>query len=317
MKRAAKSMTELNTHSIQTSRALHARPLTSSSPAVYQAVPEGGGLDASPFGGQQAFRSSSTALFFIIAFALTWGMDLPMVVALLKQESPAPVAFLLGGFGSLGPALAALLLTLGNREAMRGVFGRWRTNPIWILVGLLSSAALHLPATLIEVGLGGEPAQWFYPPVRPEHFAAMVMFSFGEEFGWRGYAYPRLASRYGPVVGCLILGTLWTLWHVGMWTTSEGPPGLLQLGLGVVEFSAASLVFAWVFEKSNRSIAVAIALHASAHLDNVFRAPESELRLRLLRLAVLVIVAAFAARSLMVRYRNSVPQPTSVSVPPT
>ena len=47
-----------------------------------------------------------------------------------------------------------------------------------------------------------------------------------------------------------------------------------------------------------RIMAVAIAVHASAHLDNVFRAPEGETRLRVLRFVVLAIAALFAARSL-------------------
>jgi len=45
-------------------------------------------------------------------------------------------------------------------------------------------------------------------------------------------------------------------------------------------------------------MAIAIAIHTGAHLDNVFRAPESELRLRVLRVVVLAVAAAFAARGL-------------------
>ncbi|NLG72754.1 MAG: CPBP family intramembrane metalloprotease [Chloroflexi bacterium] len=32
--------------------------------------------------------------------------------------------------------------------------------------------------------------------------------SLGEELGWRGFAFPRLQARYGPVAGTLILGAL-------------------------------------------------------------------------------------------------------------
>lgn len=45
-------------------------------------------------------------------------------------------------------------------------------------------------------------------------------------------------------------------------------------------------------------MAVAIAIHAGTHLDNVSRAPETEVRLRILRFVVLAFVAWFAARSL-------------------
>jgi membrane protease YdiL (CAAX protease family) len=155
---------------------------------------------------------------------------------------------------------------------------------------------VHLPATLIEVGLGGKPAQWFYPPVRPEHVAALVLFAVGEEFGWRGFAYPRMAARYGAVVGSLILGTVWGLWHFCMFFTAAGPPSAALMAMRVLEFALASVVFSACFEHSGRSMAVALALHAGAHLDNIHRAPLTEVRLWVLRFVVLTIAAAVAAR---------------------
>jgi uncharacterized protein len=170
---------------------------------------------------------------------------------------------------------------------------------VWILVGLLTPLALHLPATAIEVALGGRPAQWFYWPDRPEFIAAMLVFPVGEEFGWRGYAYPRLTRLHGPVLASLIVGAVWAVWHLGMWVTPEhGAPAASTVALGVVELALASVVFAWVFERGGRSMAVAIAMHAGGHLDNVSHAPESELRLRALRMVVLVVAAALAARAL-------------------
>jgi hypothetical protein len=66
----------------------------------------------------------------------------------------------------------------------------------------------------------------------------------------------------------------------------------------VVELSLWSVVIAWLFDRSGRSIAVAIAIHAGAHLDNVSRAPEGEVGLRVLRVIVLAGVAALAARGM-------------------
>jgi membrane protease YdiL (CAAX protease family) len=199
------------------------------------------------------------------------------------------------------------LAIAGRRRQLRGVFGRWRTNPLWIVIALFIPMAVQLPATLIEVLLGGHPAHWFYPPVKPEHFAALVMFSFGEEFGWRGFAYPRLAERHGPVVGSLIVGLVWGFWHLGMMFAPDPlralPPETLLIYM--VDLALWSVVMAWFFERSNRSIAVAIAMHAGAHIDNVSRAPETEVRLRILRFVVLAVVAALAARSLSAKKRDT------------
>ena len=59
-----------------------------------------------------------------------------------------------------------------------------------------------------------------------------------------------------------------------------------------------AILVGWVFERANRSMAVAIAFHAGGHLDNFQRAPRTDLRLQILYLLVLAALAAVAARSL-------------------
>ena len=240
-------------------------------------------------------------LFFALACLITWALDLPLALAFATHVRPPSYALSLVGLGAWGPTLAALIVA-ARRRVLGSVFGRWRVNPLWVVAGLLLPAALHFPATLIDVALGGHPAQWFYPPTRPENVAAMVMFPLGEEFGWRGFAYPRLARRYGAVVGSLILGTVWGVWHLGMlFTPDAGWPSLLLLGAYMVDLALQSVVMAWFFERGNRSLAVAIAIHAGAHLDNVYRSPGAGTRLQLLRLLVLLVAASFAARGLAAR----------------
>jgi uncharacterized protein len=257
---------------------------------------------ATPQGPQAPAGRNDVYLFFAMACGLTWLLDLPLALAWATRSTPPSYAMPMVGFGALGPSLAAFTIA-ARRNQLRGVFSRWRTNPIWIVLGLCIPLAVQLPATSIEVALGGQPAHWFYPPVRPEHFAALVMFPFGEEFGWRGFAYPRLEQRYGPVIGSLILGSVWGLWHLGMMFGPDPLRVLPAVTVLMVELALWSVVVAWMFERGNRSMAIAIAVHAGEHLDNVNRAPETEVRLRVLRFAVLAIVAAFAARSLTEKRR--------------
>ena len=243
-------------------------------------------------------KADGAYAYLALACAITWALDLPLALAWRRHLTPAPYAVALAGLGALGPTLAAFAIAAPRRE-LGQVFGRWRTNPLWIIAALLTAPALHLVATLAEVTLGGQPAQWFYPPVKPEHVAALVMFSVGEEFGWRGFAYPRLAERHGAVIGSVLLGAAWGVWHLMMLVSPEdGSFNVGMLGVHVVDLALYSIVFAWFFERGGRSMAVAIALHAGAHLDNIYRAPPTELRLRLLRFVVLGVAAALAARSL-------------------
>jgi uncharacterized protein len=237
--------------------------------------------------------------FFVLACAITWTTNLPWVLACLRGVAAPPYALPLLGLGAWGPTLAAVVVA-ARRGSAREVFARWRTHPAWVVVALgVSPFLLHLPATLLEVALGGRPAQWFYPPDQPELIAGLVMFSLGEEFGWRGFAYPRLVQSHGPLVGSAVLGVVWGLWHFGMmFTAEEGAPEVWELPYVCLTLALSSIVWAWFLERGNRSLAVAIALHAGAHLDKVSRAPEHEVRLRVLRFLVLVIVAGLAAYSL-------------------
>jgi membrane protease YdiL (CAAX protease family) len=244
-------------------------------------------------------RRNDVYIFFGLACGITWALDLPLALAWAANTTPPSYAMPMVGLGALGPSLGAFILA-ARRGELRDVFGRWRTPPIWIVLGLMLPMLVQLPATVIEVALGGHPAHWLYPPVRPEHFAALVMFPLGEEFGWRGFAYPRLAQRHGPVVGSLILGAVWGLWHLGMLFAPDPLRALPATTILVYMLDLAlwSVVVAWMFERGSRSIAVAIAIHAGGHLDNISRAPETEVRLRILRILVLAVVAGFAAHSL-------------------
>jgi membrane protease YdiL (CAAX protease family) len=141
--------------------------------------------------------------------------------------------------------------------------------------------------------------RWFHPPEGPERVAALVVFPLGEEFGWRGFAHPRMVRLFGPVKGSLLLGVAWGLWHLAYSVTPEsGGFDAITFGLTMLELPLYSVVIAWVFERANRSMAVALAFHAGAHLDHFELAARWDLRLSAVHLAVVACVAVVAARDL-------------------
>jgi hypothetical protein len=81
----------------------------------------------------------------------------------------------------------------------------------------------------------------------------------------------------------------------------------VAVGLMMADPALWSVVMAWFYERGGRGLLVAIAVHAGAHLDNVTRAPETEVRLRVLRFVVLAIAAGVAARALAMEKRRGVP----------
>jgi membrane protease YdiL (CAAX protease family) len=243
-------------------------------------------------------RSDGAYAYCALACGITWVFATPAALAWSRHEAPAPYAVACAGLSAFGPTLAALAVA-GRRRELGQVFGRWRTSPAWIALALAAPLTLHLCATALYAAAGGHPAQWLHPPVTPEDVAALVVFPLGEEFGWRGFAHPRMVKRYGLVTGSLVVGTAWGLWHL-IYAITPDSAGFdaFTFGLTMAELPLYSLLIAWVFERSNRSMAVAIAFHAGAHLDHIERVPRTDLGLHGLHVAVAAVFAVVAARSL-------------------
>jgi CAAX protease family protein len=236
-------------------------------------------------------------LYFALACAITWLLAAPTAFAWMHHEPPSALAMAASGLSAFGPTFAALAIA-APRKQLGEVFGRWRTHPLLVLFALLAPLAIHLVATAIDVGLGGHPDRWFHPPSTPERLAALVVFPLGEEFGWRGFAHPRIVAKHGLAKGSLILGAVWGIWHL-MYAITPDAAGfdVFEFGLTMVELPLYSLLVAWAFERSNRSMAVAIAFHAGAHLDHIELAPRDHLGLYACHLAVLVVLALLAYAS--------------------
>jgi membrane protease YdiL (CAAX protease family) len=236
-------------------------------------------------------------LYCALACATTWLLAAPLAMEWSGHRPQSAFAVACAGFSAFGPLFA--VLAVATRAERRDVFRRWRAAPKWIVLALLSPVAIHLAATALFVAFGGQPARWLHPPAGPEALAALVVFPLGEEFGWRGFAYPRLADRFGVVKGSLILGLVWGVWHLVYGVTPEkGAFDVQAFAMGVLELPLYSVLIAWVMERSNRGMAVAIAFHAGAHLDHLERDAATGLALHGCHLAVLVVLAVFAARSL-------------------
>jgi uncharacterized protein len=98
-----------------------------------------------------------------------------------------------------------------------------------------------------------------------------MIFTFGEEFGWRGYLVPRLAPM-GGVWAAVVTGIVWGLWHAPLIVLSGyNFPGHPWLGVGgmVLFTTALSLVFAWLRFRSG-SVWPSTLAHAAVNAQYGF-----------------------------------------------
>lgn len=94
-------------------------------------------------------------------------------------------------------------------------------------------------------------------------FGALFLGPLQEEPGWRGFALPILEAKYTPLVATLILGVLWSLWHLGLYINGfypEGVTGILGQFLFTIPFA---FLITWVYNHTRGSLLLVIIMHTS------------------------------------------------------
>jgi hypothetical protein len=81
-----------------------------------------------------------------------------------------------------------------------------------------------------------------------------------EEPGWRGFALPRLQSRFHPVMASVILGTLWAAWHLPFFLY----PGWSQCPVVTyfLVLIALSILMTFITNLARFGVIAPIAMHA-------------------------------------------------------
>ena len=205
--------------------------------------------------------------FFVMALLFSWIAVTPLI---LNQTLPVEPFQILGAFA--GPTLSAVIIiaVMEGRAGLAAFFkryGQWRAGVVWWLIVLFGILlALNVVATFI---LGVSVLTEFFnniglilPTYMLTLIVGVILGPLWEEPGWRGFALPRLQAQYGPLVGSVILGAIWAVWHipgyVGGWMASVFP-ALLVYCIGF------SILATWVYNHARGSILLMILLHSSSN----------------------------------------------------
>ena len=87
----------------------------------------------------------------------------------------------------------------------------------------------------------------------------------GEEFGWRGLALPALQMHWGWRVTSLSLGVICAVWHPPLFYSAGTVQSHLPMGLYALSAVASSVLFAWLFNRSQGSVGPVPVLHTAAN----------------------------------------------------
>jgi membrane protease YdiL (CAAX protease family) len=211
---------------------------------------------------------SSLFLFFALAFALMWICFFTVAFVPIPAGSPLGGALIL--LGASAPALAALAVTF-RAEGRTGFIAllrritRWRVAAKFYVFAIGFMLAIKLSAAVIyRTSTTAWPrfdtSQWYLIPAA---IAFSTPFQAGEEIGWRGYALPRLAERFGLATASVLLGLIWGVWHLPQFFIRGGDSYQQSFPVFVLQVTAMSVAFAWLYTRTNGSLLLTMLLHAA------------------------------------------------------
>lgn len=223
-------------------------------------------------------RRHSLAIGLVLMYIITWGVLLGNA-GVLPFHLPYPLG-LLGGWGFAVAALAMTWLTLGAHEVVVLLkrFLLWRIGWRWY-GSLLIIPATYLLGVFVHALVNGVPPDFRATPAyaaagSPSAALALIAPVFvanvlgnGEEIGWRGYALPRLQSRYSALFSALVIGLIWAVWHFAVYLRSFNP---VWFGWFVASVIAKSVLITWAYNGSRGSLLLATLYHAMWNTAGVF-----------------------------------------------
>jgi membrane protease YdiL (CAAX protease family) len=207
------------------------------------------------------------SVFFVLVYAITWTLFITVATTVPVQT---PLGYTLVLAGAYAPAFVALALTgwtngaagvakLLKRVLIVDVPARYYLFAIFYMVAVkLTAASVH------RVILGAWPQfTWGSLAIIPFAIALSTPFQAGEEIGWRGYALPRLAARFGLARASLLLGVIWAVWHVPQFYIAGADTYHQSFLVWAPQVVAMSVAFAWLYARSGGSLLLVMLLHSA------------------------------------------------------
>lgn len=225
---------------------------------------------------QNVVRRHPVATYYALAVVFSWAVELPLV-AVRQGWTALGIPFSIHYLASLGPALAAIIVTASNggRAGLAELWGRitkWRVSPAWAAFAVGSPVALFATAALAMRLIQGEwpdlrlLGQVNYLPylgwrVLPLWLAT---FGFGEEIGWRGFVLPRLQRTMSVSRATLSLGLLWVLWHLPAFFYLETYQAMAWVVLPGMIFGVlcGAVLLTWLYNGTGGSVLMVAIWHA-------------------------------------------------------
>jgi uncharacterized protein len=210
--------------------------------------------------------------FFVLTYLIAFGVMLPFIY--LNPTNPLRPWSLVWFFYAFSPSISALIIAAicgGMPEIKRLLSGftHWKVGIYWYFwTAFLILGPLVITLTykaLGKPGAGINPGETL-----PSMFGILLFTLFSgpiaEELGWRGFALPRLQAKYNALVSSLILGVIWTCWHIPLFFVTGATQMSIPFPIYLVLVTTISVYITWLYNNTKGSLIITILAHYAYNL---------------------------------------------------
>ena len=218
--------------------------------------------------------SKRLILFFVLAYGFTWffwGISLLDSKDIITSPIPGQI---LGIIGTCGPSIIGLifLIKYNDRKFLTIIKETFvlKGELVWKLLALLLMPTLLGISYLITRFIFGieYTLEWFKTPQMIPIVYLYILFlggPLGEEIGWRGYALKEMLKKMTPFTASLVLGIIWTCWHIPAFFIEGSAQQNIPFGLYMINTIILTFIITLLFIKTHYRIASAVYFHTGAN----------------------------------------------------
>jgi membrane protease YdiL (CAAX protease family) len=237
-------------------------------------------------------------IFFALAYLIAWGL-IPVLSAIAQGSGvadwatlnqmgelldfagadlsvPGWVVYLITRVQDFAFSIAGVIMIafVNGRAELSGLgrrLIRWRVRWPWYLAALLPFG-LYALAAAVSGGLSsftftaGSLGKILFSLEAGFLVYFFLRGAMGEELGLRGFALPRLQASISPFRASVIIGILWTAWHIPVLLNRDPVSIVAFLLLAFV----LSFIFTWIFNGSGGSLIPVMIFHAAQNSEEIF-----------------------------------------------
>ncbi len=212
-----------------------------------------------------SLRKYSLIYFIVLSYLLHF----ILLKVMMSRLPPFPffVAYILAAWSPNISAIIVLGLVIRDKSSIRKLlegWTKWRVSVAWYLAALLPVAVGIISVGIYYLTGGTVPS---FPGSASTYLMGLVMCTItgatGEELGWRGFALPRIQSKYGALSSSILLGLIWAGWHIPYWPIPGWFPKMRSIPFlaFALQSIAKSVIMTWIYNNTKGSVLIASIFH--------------------------------------------------------